>query len=198
MDATILRPTRKGGLLRRGHVTAIWYNLQRNPGAAQSSSSLNEILVQHNQVQVESNSRLVSCTQFSSYASSFLVIAEGLHILRPTRKGGRPHRGSHLTAMVEVGDPTKTQQLGELTHVSKSWMPALSSLAKGLGHTAGALQSRTWPYLVFRGAFWTWPVFSQDWRPESGVYLLLCTCWTRFHHRFHLVWGSVEHTISGV
>mmetsp|Transcript_51521 Transcript_51521/g.117469 ORF Transcript_51521/g.117469 Transcript_51521/m.117469 type:complete len:159 (-) Transcript_51521:603-1079(-) len=134
----------------------------------------NEILVQHNQVQVESNSRLVSCTQFSSYASSFLVIAEGLHILRPTRKGGRPHRGSHLTAMVEVGDPTKTQQLGELTHVSKSWMPALSSLAKGLGHTAGALQSRTWPYLVFRGAFWTWPVFSQDWRPESVYLFFVC------------------------
>jgi len=24
----------------------------------------------------------------------------------------------------------------------------------------------------------------------------LCACWTRLH-RFHLVWGSVEHTISG-
>ena len=45
----------------------------------------------------------------------------------------------NITAIVEVGDPTKTQQLGELTYVSKSWMPALSSLAKGLGHTAGTL-----------------------------------------------------------
>ena len=39
----------------------------------------------------------------------------------------------NITAIVEVGDPTKIQQLGELTYVSKSWMPALSTLAKGPG-----------------------------------------------------------------
>jgi len=39
----------------------------------------------------------------------------------------------NITAIVEVGDPTKTQQLGELTYVSKSWMPALSSPGQGAG-----------------------------------------------------------------
>jgi len=27
---------------------------------------------------------------------------------------------------------------------------------------------------VFRGAFWTWPVFSQDWRPESVYLFFVC------------------------
>ena len=53
--------------------------------------------------------------------------------MRPAWKGERPRLESRVTAIVEVGDPTKTQQLGELTCVSKSWTLVLSSLAKGPG-----------------------------------------------------------------